>query len=230
MKEFSDVRNQWFIDQVNGLRGDQGLALAEIARRLEVKPQYLTPIMAGQRNASEKLVLKLCQAFDINQNDLLSKMKINEYEIKQDAPPSTHVTDVVSEYVNGDRIPLIPFRAIANIDDLQSVEIERKYLIPDFTSRGAEFLVSFWDTSMLPKYFKGDLLAFKRIQSPKFYQWGHIYLLSTDQGPIVCRLYSSPKDGYLECRPDNMEKYPPFEIHKSAVKSLAIFVGAICFG
>ena len=73
MKKNSEIRNEWFISKVADLKA-QGITQSEIAQKLGVVPQYLTPIINGTRNASENLIVKLSKAFLINQNDLLKKI------------------------------------------------------------------------------------------------------------------------------------------------------------
>lgn len=43
---------------------------ADISRALGVKPQYLTMLLNGQRNISDKFFKKFTTIFDVNQNDL----------------------------------------------------------------------------------------------------------------------------------------------------------------
>jgi phage repressor protein C with HTH and peptisase S24 domain len=57
-------------------------------------------------------------------------------------------------------------------------------------------------------------------------QWGKVYVLDTDQGPLVKRLYECSPDE-LECRSENYEKYPPFKILKESIRRIAIVVGVL---
>jgi len=225
VRNFSDIRNEWFVQKIQGLESS-GTTQAEIARRLGVLPQYLTPILKGKRNASENLVLKFCEVFEINQNDLLSKMKVYE---------TTHHQELMVEEssVNDyDNIPLIPVDAMAGhgIGECSVMESEviDRYVVPEFKRKGVEYMIRVSGSSMYPKYSNGDLLACRPVKELTFFQWGKVYVLDTDQGAIVKRLFPCENDEkFLECRSDNAENYPPFKIPKTSIRSVALVIGVI---
>lgn len=129
-------------------------------------------------------------------------------------------------------IPLIPVGAMAGYanGDVQVMdyEITHHYNIPDFENRGVKFMIRASGSSMYPKYSNGDLLACRPITDLSFFQWGKVYVLDTDQGPLVKRLFPCPdNDEYLECHSDNKTNYPPFPIRKSSIRKVAIVVGVI---
>jgi phage repressor protein C with HTH and peptisase S24 domain len=109
-------------------------------------------------------------------------------------------------------------------------DIQEDYIItPELENRGIKYLIRASGSSMTPKYNNGDLLACRPITDISFMQWGKVYVLDTDQGPIVKRLFecNPPKKGFLECRSDNFEKYPPFKINKESIRRIAIVVGVL---
>ncbi|WP_314950999.1 helix-turn-helix transcriptional regulator [Tannerella forsythia] len=129
-------------------------------------------------------------------------------------------------------IPLIPIGAMAGYanGDVQVMdyEITHHYNIPDFENRGVKFMIRASGSSMYPKYSNGDILACRPITDLSFFQWGKVYVLDTDQGPLVKRLFPCPdNDEYLECHSDNKTNYPPFPIRKSSIRKVAIVVGVI---
>ncbi|MDR0295180.1 MAG: hypothetical protein LBH91_03180 [Prevotellaceae bacterium] len=131
-------------------------------------------------------------------------------------------------------IPLIPVEAMAGYggEDAQVMgyEIQEDYILtPEFEGKGIKYLIRVSGSSMVPKYNNGDLLACKPITDTSFMQWGKVYVLDTDQGPLVKRLYAcTPTDeNCLECRSDNAEKYPPFKIPKTSIRKVAIVVGVL---
>ncbi|MGR3791602.1 LexA family transcriptional regulator [Flavobacterium sp. TN-1] len=130
-----------------------------------------------------------------------------------------------------DFIPLIPIDAMAGYGTGE-VQISRKkllkgYKIPEFKQRGVEYIIRVSGSSMYPKYSSGDLLGCKTVRDTSFFQWGKIYVLDTDQGPMVKRLFPVPdNDEYLECRSDNKD-YPPFKIHKESIYNVAIVIGVL---
>jgi phage repressor protein C with HTH and peptisase S24 domain len=131
-------------------------------------------------------------------------------------------------------IPLIPVNAMAGYGggDVQVMDydIQENYLVtPELDNKGVQYLIRASGSSMTPKYNNGDLLACRPITDITFMQWGKVYVLDTDQGPLVKRLYEcNPADGdCLECRSDNSQKYPPFKISKSSIRRIAIVVGVL---
>lgn len=129
-------------------------------------------------------------------------------------------------------IPLIPLDAVAGFGNgevqIHESEVQEYYEIPMFEKRGAKYLIAVSGNSMYPKYNSGDLLACKPITDISFFQWGKPYVLDTDQGPIVKRIYENPDNANaLICKSDNYENYPPFPINKDSIYKVAIVVGVI---
>lgn len=107
-------------------------------------------------------------------------------------------------------------------------ELDNFYNIPDFENKGVKFLIRASGSSMYPKYSNGDILACRPVTDLSFFQWGKVYVLDTDQGPLVKRLFACPDDDdYLECRSENKENYPPFRIKKSSIRKVSIVVGVV---
>ena len=128
-------------------------------------------------------------------------------------------------------IPLIPIEAIAGKANNGGIQILQKdiidgYVIPEFTQRGVEYIIRVSGSSMYPKYSSGDLLGCKTVNDTSFFQWGKIYVLDTDQGPMVKRLFPTEKANVLECRSDNKD-YPPFPINRDSVYKITIVVGLL---
>lgn len=129
-------------------------------------------------------------------------------------------------------IPLIPIEAVAGLGkgDIQinDKDIIDGYEIPDFERKGVEYIIRVSGSSMYPKYSNGDLLGCKRITDTTFFQWGKPYVLDTDQGVMVKRLFSvKGNDDALECHSDNKENYPPFIINKSSIYKISIVIGVL---
>ncbi len=139
-----------------------------------------------------------------------------------------------TKYIEGQQksIPLIPVEAIAGIGKSDCVVMENdiidRYIIPEFKEKKADFLIRVSGSSMYPKYSNGDLLACRTITDTSFFQWGKAYVLDSDQGPLVKRIFPcNEDDNYLECRSDNSENYPPFKIAKISVRRVALVIGVI---
>ena len=129
-------------------------------------------------------------------------------------------------------VPLIPVEAIAGLPagDTLSITAEdcEQYHIPDFQRIGVEYLIRVSGSSMYPKYSNGDLLACRRVSDILFFQWGKVYVIDSSQGALVKRVFPDPKsDDYILLVSDNKEKYPPFSIPKTDIRSLSIVVGVV---
>jgi phage repressor protein C with HTH and peptisase S24 domain len=167
---------------------------------------------------------------DINPEWLLTG---NGNMLKEKEPTRVYLHDNVDDQDDtyNNIIPLIPIGAMAG-SGTGEIQIAKKdiingYVIPEFTQRGVEYIIRVSGSSMYPKYSSGDLLGCKTVTDLSFFQWGKIYVLDTDQGPMVKRLFPVPNnDDLLECRSDNKE-YPPFPISKSSIYKVAIVIGVL---
>lgn len=230
MKNNSEIRKEWFIQQIKRLN-NEGVTTAEIARQLGVLPQYISNIVNGDRGASEKFTEKLCIQFNINQNDLLNRQKKYHAEPVKKVVASEPIVAHAIE-LNQDGIPLIPIEAVAGFalkGDAVAMEydIAERYLVPEFSVRGVKYLIRVSGSSMYPKYSNGDILACRPVTDLSFFQWGKVYVLDTDQGALVKRLFEGKDDVFIECRSDNKEHYPAFQIPKTSIRSISIVVGVI---
>ncbi len=130
-------------------------------------------------------------------------------------------------------IPLIPIDAVAgfNGDDMQGVRLEdcARYYIPEFAELRADFMIRVSGSSMYPKYSSGDLLACRKIDNVTFFQWGKVYVLDSNQGAMVKRLFPSDEHpDNIVCKSDN-PNYPPFELPRTDIRSVSLVLGAIRF-
>ena len=136
-----------------------------------------------------------------------------------------------SNETNHHALPLIPIAAVAGFNglDLPGIPLAQcpQYSVPDFIEQKAEYLIRVSGSSMYPKYSSGDILACRRIQEITFIQWGKIYVIDSQQGAMVKRLFEIPDDPeHVLCQSDN-PNYPPFRLPKYEIRSLSIVVGVI---
>ena len=128
--------------------------------------------------------------------------------------------------------PLISIEAVAGFgtEDNAGVTYEdcEQYAVPDFEAKGMEFLIRVSGSSMYPKYSSGDVLACRKITEILFFQWGKVYVVDSSQGQLVKRIFEdeSNPDNIL-CVSENKEKYPPFKMPKSDIRSVSLVLGAI---
>ena len=135
-----------------------------------------------------------------------------------------------SEPIQTNELPMLPFSAVAgflaeNNSGFSKVE---KCTVPAFLANGADFLIRVEGDSMYPRYHNGEILAVKTIQDPTFFQWGKVYVLSTNQGCIVKRLFPDPADEQsIVCHSENTENYPDYKITKNDIFHVGVVVGHI---
>ena len=79
---------------------------------------------------------------------------------------------------------------------------------------------------MIPKYNSGDIVACKRMPLDTFFQWNKVYVLDTEQGPLIKRVKKGTTDETLTIFSDN-PKYEPFELPRTKIYHIALVVGVI---
>lgn len=124
-------------------------------------------------------------------------------------------------------IPLIPVSAMAGMfkGELQILEHEcDRYVVPVF--KGADFLISVKGSSMYPKYNSGDIVACKKLPLDTFFQWNKVYVLDTDQGPLIKRILEGSGNETVQIVSDN-DKYKPFELKRVQIYNIALVLGVI---
>lgn len=231
MQNFSEIRSLWFVEQVGKLE-KEGNTKAEIARMLDVKPQYLTPLLNRKRDASEKFVKKFCIVFNINQNDLLKAMR--EYESHDvlkiaKEPLIRAATQPLSD--DSPKIPLVSVAAVAGFGNsdfaIKKGDIKDYYVVPKFKDRRIDFMIEVSGSSMYPKYSSGDVVACTILRESKFIQWNKVHLIGTvEQGILIKRVKKGQDDQHLLLISDNKD-YDPFVISLDEVTGMALVVGVI---
>lgn len=128
----------------------------------------------------------------------------------------------------GEGIPLIPISAMAGAFTGEHTVLEyecERFVVPTF--KGAEFLISVKGSSMYPKYNSGDIVACKRLSMRDiFFQWNKVYVLDTDQGPLIKRVKPGSDTGHVLIVSDNVH-YEPFELALEQIHHVALVIGVI---
>lgn len=127
------------------------------------------------------------------------------------------------------QLPLIPIEAIAGFGagefTIMEHDVLEYYKIPEFSN--ADFLIPVKGSSMQPKYYGGDILACKHIQSFSFFQWGVPHVITIkDRGTVVKRIKQSENKNEFDLISDN-DKYEPFTITLNDIVNIAVVVGVI---
>ncbi len=126
-------------------------------------------------------------------------------------------------------LPLIPIEAIAGFGagefTIMEHDVLEYYKIPEFSN--ADFLIPVKGSSMQPKYYGGDILACKHIQSFSFFQWGVPHVITIkDRGTVVKRIKQVENKNEFSLVSDN-DKYEPFTITLDDIINIAIVIGVI---
>lgn len=131
----------------------------------------------------------------------------------------------------GCMLPLIPLDVLAGNPNLDNPGITaddcERYSVPEFTCRGADFLIRVSGDSMSPRYCNGNIIACKIVRNVTFIQWGKPYVIDTEQGILVKLLFPSEDPAAITCRSVNSALYPDFEIPKAEIRSFSLVVGLI---
>lgn len=125
-------------------------------------------------------------------------------------------------------IPLVPLYAMAGAFTgeigIMNNECEC-YSVPGLNN--ADYLIQVKGNSMLPTYNSGDIVACRRINmQDAFFQWNRVYILDTDQGPIMKRIKPGSDKEHITIVSDNPE-FEPFELHLSKIYHIALVLGCI---
>lgn len=142
---------------------------------------------------------------------------------KTDNTPIAHHTEDPNE-----GIPLLPVDAMAGAftGEQQILEYEcERYVVPAF--KGADFLIPVKGVSMHPRFSSGDIVACKRLSMDNvFFQWNKVYVIDTDQGPLIKRIKPGSDKEHVLVVSDNTA-YDPFELTISSIYHLALVIGVI---
>lgn len=200
-----------------------GYSIREFERKLELSNGAISHM---NDSLPEKLRNKISTNFQhLNMAWLMygtGNMLNNEGNICAISPES---------YDNTRTLPLVPIDVVAgNFSDEESYVTDAdypQYFVPEFIDAKAEFLIRVNGASMYPKYSSGDILACRKIKELTFIRWGKVYVIDSQQGAMVQRLFEieDDKESVL-CKSDN-EDYPPFRLPKTEIRSLFIVVGVI---
>ncbi|MBF1438345.1 MAG: helix-turn-helix transcriptional regulator [Prevotella nanceiensis] len=185
---------------------NQGVKQAEVARRIGVKPQYITKVFSNEREIGKSQIEKWVTQFGFNKVWLLTGE--GEMLNNDTLPEQTHETY---------RIPLLPISAQGGafndfVVSVQESECER-VISP---IKNADFAISIQGDSMAPEYPSGSQVLIKRINERAFIEWGKTYVLDTCNGSVVKNLYPSDDPNKVICKSINPD-FPPFEVSLSDV-------------
>ena len=203
------------------------MSIKSFADKIDYSPAKLHDLKRGKtRRFSDELIAHITTAFPAISRVWLMTGEGSMYKNASGGntlPPAD--TDQHSA------LPLIPIEAVAGYNGNDSMGVRLNdctfYNVPEFVAAKAEYMIRVSGSSMYPKYASGDILACRRIPEITFFQWGKVYVIDSNQGAMVKRLFEvTDNPDVVLCKSDN-ENYPPFVLHKSDIRSLSIVVGVI---
>jgi SOS-response transcriptional repressor LexA len=124
-------------------------------------------------------------------------------------------------------LPRIPYDAAAGcltdaVDGVTAYQCEQLPVVQAFPKY--DFTIRITGDSMMPNFHPGDEVACLRVNEARFLQWGRVYVLDTEQGIVVKRIYDNGDS--IRCASYNPE-YPDFNVPKEDIRSYNLVVGAL---
>lgn len=216
---------------------NEGLSVRQFENLIGSSDGKIAKFIASNSSLKSDTLSKIMEIFPhlsitwllTGEGDMLCTIPVKNQPRTKDEPRTNQPTTCHTQA----GIPLIPVDAVAGFNGIDSPTIQihdcQRYLVPEFQQLNAEFMIRVSGSSMYPKYSSGDILACRKLTSYHFIQWGKIYVIDSEQGAMVKRLFPCDEDtDYVICKSDN-PNYPPFELPKTEIRSLSIVLGAIRF-
>lgn len=211
-------------DKILAFIKEKGLSREEFYRETGLSASNFKGAAMKSELGGDKIVKILTTYKDLSPDWLLtgegSMLRTDE---KTDNTPVAHHAEDANE-----GIPLLPVDAMAGAftGEQQVLEYEcERYVVPAF--KGADFLIPVKGVSMHPRFSSGDIVACKRLSMDNvFFQWNKVYVIDTDQGPLIKRLKPGSDKEHVLVVSDN-QSYDPFELAISKIYHLALVIGVI---
>ena len=212
----------------------QGLSIRAFEEKIGCSIGVINRCINKNTDVQSSVVIKIFTTFrDISPEWLLlgegemRKTCITKNSIEE---PHKEVCEVKIEKEEKDekQVPLVPLYAMAGQFPGEKEVMEydcETYSVPGM--KGADFLIQVKGNSMNPTYNSGDIVACKWISMKDvFFQWGRVYVLDTEQGPITKRIEPGHDAEHINIVSDNPD-YKPFQLHLSQIYRIALVLGCI---
>ena len=212
------------LDNIRKLAEKEGITIGAIERKIGASKGVLSRAMTNGTDIQAKWITAIVENYPYVSADWLLTGK---GEMITSSESSQKKMVKVSEQ-SQEGIPLIPLDAMAGYFEGEMQVLLRdceRYIVPGMPR--ADFLITVKGDSMMPSYFPGDIVACVRVPiKDVFFQFGRVYVLDTNQGAIIKRIEKSDDDESILIVSEN-EKYSPFTLHLSQVRSIALVIGLI---
>lgn len=78
-----------------------------------------------------------------------------------------------------------------------------------------------YDDAMAPTVPRGSIVLAREYNTTRFVEWGEIYMIETDDGPILARLTPGKDEDHYLCERDNPEKrFATINMPKSEIRGI----------
>lgn len=207
------------LNEVKEIRKRLGLTQVELAKAIGVDTKTVQNWESGRTIPKSK-------------HAILRQLSENGIQKPVLKPQTYYGESLQSEDCKIVYLPLIPLEAVAGFPGFDNygvmLETCERYAVPEFSAKGAQYLIRVSGTSMLPKYNNGDILACRKIDEITFFQWGKVYVMDTRQGILVKKVFpDKDNEENVICVSENKDDFPPFSLPKDEIRSLSIVVGVI---
>lgn len=214
------------IERLEEFIRNQGISVRSFEQTISASDGMIRRAINNKTDIQSKWLSKIADNYpQLNLNWLITgkgSMILSTQNKDTKELPVAHHTD------SKEGIPLIPINAMAGAftEDQQIMEYEcERFIIPTF--KGADFLIGVKGSSMYPRYNSGDIVACKRLNiQDLFFQWSKVYVLDTDQGPLIKRIKPGTDKDHVTIVSDNKE-YEPFELAIDHIYHVALVIGVI---
>lgn len=206
MEKISVLKERWLSNEISKLK-NSGLSKADIASKLDVKPQYINNIIHGGRGITDAFLDRFIEAFGINHFELC-RNRGSGLDISG-AP----YYDV--DFCGG-------FDLVLN----DQTCLPAGYInLPQYNK--ADSWANITGHSMEPLISNGDIIALRKIEDWQTYLlYGEIYGIMTDEWRTVKRVRKAQNPEYILLEPINKE-YDEQEIPKSIIRGVWQVLGCV---
>ncbi len=231
------------LSRIDQLARKEGITIGALERQIGASKGVLSRAISNGTDIQSKWVQKIIENYphisadwlvagrgpmlqDITNKENLEKTSQKRQKIASDPARTLQKADAP-----GEGLPLIPLEVAAGFPliDSAGIAIEDcdRYIVPEFQSRGAQFLIRVSGNSMYPRYSNGDILACRWIEEIRFLQWGKVYVIDSSQGQLVKMIFEDKSPDSILCVSENTKDFPPFSLPKDDIRSISYVIGCI---
>lgn len=214
-------------ERINDILKMESLSLATLSEKTGEDYTRLQTCLDSDVEPNEELIQMFCHALGINE-DWVKKGDGEIYDSDQRVISAVAMKKHMSMLPTRPRLP--KSMSEPHIEQYygkgkKRMLCQEKPLITQFSDY--DFSLIMKNNRMSPKYDRGDEVFFKLA---KFPEWGNDFLLDTDDGPKLKRIYhAKDKDGddCVRCLSYNKAEFPAFDIKEKYVHAYYRVVGVL---